>query len=554
MFTHNVRKPGLLVLVLLLTVLPAAAQADTFGFGAPVFVDKTLGGGEPLVAYSVKSGLLVYTSHEGTTHLFTSGVVGAPAESGGFISNYHNQVNIWTSANDGKTWTLVPFGSSTNPFATGFSDPDLTQDANGNIYDTGIDLANDALFSSQNGGKTWPTGTPQCHEGDRPWLAGGGPNTVFLSTDTEEAGHEFFESTDAGASCSSNAIPDNGSTPGGGSYNGQGKPFYDRTRGSLVEPLWYYNSNGQIDGVGIGILPNASTAWSNPSAKFSQVEIAKTTGYSHWPSMAIDSAGNYYMVWDTDDRDTKTANGCPATYSGSESFGSIPPVNAPTPLANKVMMSYSTDGGHTWSTPQAVAYYPGHRLLWPWVVAGSAGRIGLTWYEYDSVVDPDCAPSTAKVSVMAAELTNADSSSPHEVVADAAGRPIHVGSICAGGTTCAADNVITGEDRRLGDFFTDAVDSNGCLMLATGDTTIPDPITGGESPISHPLFLHQDSGTSLTGQPCGTASSTGTGKTKATKAHHKKKQHHKARRRRRKISRRARNPRGFTGRASSTRR
>ena len=28
--------------------------------------------------------------------------------------------------------------------------------------------------------------TPQCHDGDRPWLAGGKANEVFMSTDTEE--------------------------------------------------------------------------------------------------------------------------------------------------------------------------------------------------------------------------------------------------------------------------------------------------------------------------------------------------------------------------------
>src|SRR5438270_12201676 len=265
---------------------PATAHAARFGFTRPAFVDTTLAGGEPSVAYAVKSGLLVYTSHEGTTHLFSSGIPGAPAESGGFLANYHNQVNIWTSANNGQTWGLVPFGSATDPFATGFSDPDLTQDANKNIYNTGIDLANDALFSSQDGGLHWLTGTANCHEGDRPWLAGGGNNEVFLSTDTGESGHEIFHSTDAGASCSPNAITNNGNVPGGGTFQGQGKIYYDAKRGALLDPVYYYTSSGTVNGVGIGILPGASAAFSNPAAKFSDVEIAKTTAFSHWPSIS----------------------------------------------------------------------------------------------------------------------------------------------------------------------------------------------------------------------------------------------------------------------------
>src|SRR5205807_29460 len=134
----------------------------------------------------------------------------------------------------------------------------------------GIDLANDALFSSQNGGKTWPTGTAQCHEGDRPWLAGAEENEVFLSTDTQEAGHVIYRSTDAGASCSSKGIPDNGTAPGGDSYTGTGKLQNDAKRNNLIEPL-YYSRNNVVDGVGVGILRNASLSFKRASAHFAQV-------------------------------------------------------------------------------------------------------------------------------------------------------------------------------------------------------------------------------------------------------------------------------------------
>jgi hypothetical protein len=490
------------VLAVAVAAVPATAQASPVGFAPPVFVDKALAGGEPSNAYATRSGLLVYTSHEGTTHLFSSNIPGAPAESGAWLGTYRNQVNIWTSADQGKTWQLVPFGVGTNPMATGFSDPDLTEDSTGNIYNTGIDLANDALFSSQDGGRTWPTGTPQCHEGDRPWLAGGKANEVFLSTDTQEAGHIIYHSTDAGASCNPNGIPDHGSTPDGGTYSGQGKLYYDHTRGNLVEPVYYYNQNGIVDGVGIGILRTASDAFGNPSAAFSVVHIASTTAYSHWPAMAVDSSGNYYLVWDTDTRQPNSTGGCPGSYPGSESFGSVPPQNAQTPLANQVLMSASTDGGATWSSPKAVGSSAGHRLLWPWITAGSDGNVGVVWYQYSSVVDPDCAPATAKVSVMAARISGATGAHPRETVVDAAGRSIHSGSICAGGTTCAADNAITSEDRRLGDYFTVNADRRGCMIVATGDTTLSDPVTGQPSPIAYPLFLRQDSGVSLTGVPC----------------------------------------------------
>jgi hypothetical protein len=484
-----------------LVLVPATVHAASLGFAPPVYVDKTLAGGEPSVAYSPKSGRLVYTSHEGTTHLFSSNVPGAPAESGGWLTNYRNQVNIWTSPDNGANWQVVNqlAGFFTNPLInTGFSDPDLTQDEGGNIYNTGIDLANDALFSSQDGGLSWPTGTPQCHEGDRPWLAGGKANEAFLSTDSDDSGHVVLHSTDAGKSCSSNGIGDSGNTPDGGSFAGVGKLFYDHGRGNLVEPVYYHDSNGAVNGVGVGILPDASHAFSDPSAKFSQVHVANTTAYSHWPAMAIDAAGNYYLVWDTDDRDTTSANGCPPTDSGSESFGGTS--SAATPLANSVQMAVSSDGGRTWSAPRTVVRQAGHRVLWPWITAGSAGNVGVVWYQYDRVTDPDC--GTGDVSVMAATITGANGTSPVQTTADAAGGPIHSGAICAGGTVCAVTVGVTGEDRRLGDYFTVNTDARGCLNIATGDTKLRDAITGNPSPNSHPLFLRQNSGPGLTGTDC----------------------------------------------------
>jgi hypothetical protein len=63
------------------------------------------------------------------------------------------------------------------------------------------------------------------------------------------------------------------------------------------------------------------------------------------------------------------------------------------------------------------------------------------------------------------------------------------------GTTCVA----TGEDRRLGDFFTNALDERGCVIIGTGDTTTKDPLTGGERSVALPLFIRQNSGPALRG-------------------------------------------------------
>jgi hypothetical protein len=74
-------------------------------------------------------------------------------------------------------------------------------------------------------------------------------------------------------------------------------------------------------------------------------------------------------------------------------------------------------------------------------------------------------------------------------------RPIHVSSVCQGGTTCVAEN----KDRRLGDFFTNGLDSRGCVLISSGDTTQTDPTTGQQFAYSLPIFMQQTSGEGLVG-------------------------------------------------------
>jgi hypothetical protein len=124
----------------------AATQGPTFG--APIYVDQQLAGGEPEVIADTVHGTLVYTAHEGTTHLYRDGLVSSPWGDFSFVSNYCNQVNIWTSRDGGANWFRARYLGSPCPTSpainTGFSDPDLTFDAGGRLYNTGIDPVNDA--------------------------------------------------------------------------------------------------------------------------------------------------------------------------------------------------------------------------------------------------------------------------------------------------------------------------------------------------------------------------------------------------------------------------
>jgi hypothetical protein len=501
-----------------------ALAQGSIGYDSPVVVDTVRHGGEPLVIYSHKGHDLVYTSHEGTTHLDREGLTGAGSVAG-FACNgplqptpqascYSNHVWIWTSDDHGKTWTWRDEGLQ----YTGFSDPDLTEDAAGNVYNTGIDLANDSLFSSPDGGKSWPTGTAQCHDGDRPWLAGGQANEVFMSTDTVEgdnSGHQVFRSGD-GASCSASGIPDNGTLADGTVFSGFGKLVYDPVDGSIIEPARFDHKDGTV-GVGISRLPNAAHAFAGGGEKFLPQEAAHpTTVFSPFGApeiMTIDSQENLYFAWDTNEREAAdTKNGCgkqPGQPGG------------PTPKPNHVMFEAARHTGPgTWQFLAPVslesngpARIAGARVLWPWTAAGSPGNASVVWYQMDQLVDPDCDIAAAtgqpapdvKTYIYEARVTDAlDPGARTITVTNASGRAVHKGGICDSGTTCAA----TGQDRRLGDYFSNSTDSDGCVVIASGDTTTLDSVTGRERITSLPIFIHQNSGPGLLGQDCGPASQT----------------------------------------------
>jgi len=82
-------------------VTPAAGAP--LGFAPPIFVDQSLAGGEPFVTADPVHGTLVYTSHEGTTHLYQPGL--ATSSVLPFLVNYRDQVPA-------PTPSVVPLASA----------------------------------------------------------------------------------------------------------------------------------------------------------------------------------------------------------------------------------------------------------------------------------------------------------------------------------------------------------------------------------------------------------------------------------------------------------
>jgi hypothetical protein len=469
----------------------AAGDGDV-GFREPIYVDNQLAGSEGFVIDAIDPdnadapSRLVYATHEGTTLFYRTGGSQSPVGDGDFASTYRNQVNLWTSADDGKSWQRANFngtGFFTNPGQnSGFSDPDITQDGEGNVYITGINLVNDSLVSSRDRGATWPTGTAQCHEGDRPWLAGGPGRSVFMADNPSatDSGHIVVRSVDGGATCSQAYLDREADGVG------YGKIIYDPDTDTLWEAA---TKGGQVGAI----------SFTGAMQKFNQAAAAGTTGNIGDFTFHPIAAATFNTFWKTQIAQSSDLD--PVTGKRDLYVTWTTQETAP----NRVMFASSRDGGTTWTT--TLIHTPATGTAYaPWVAAGSDGRAAVSWYEYANpatTISSTDANNPMFVRFALVDAANTDNPAIGPVV-DPMGShgPVHLGPICTSGTTCVASP--TG-DRRLGEFFTIAPDKFGCVMIATGDTMMTDPATGGALPTARGLYTVQDAGTSLTGEDCAAA-------------------------------------------------
>jgi hypothetical protein len=127
-------------------------------------------------------------------------------------------------------------------------------------------------------------------------------------------------------------------------------------------------------GASIGFISssNGGSTWSQPTIVSTQQTVDDTdpntgapirTGEG-LPEVAIDASnGNLYVVWED------------ARFTG----GSV----------NQVVISTSTNGGATWSTPTRVSTVSGTPAFTPAVAVNSTGTVGVTYYDFRNLPQGD---------------------------------------------------------------------------------------------------------------------------------------------------------------------
>lgn len=227
-------------------------------------------------------------------------------------------------------------------------------------------------------------------------------------------------------------------------------------------------------------LPAGPILWTDHLAYQAPDGVALDDGF---PAIAIDAAGVVHVAWTGDSSKPATAG------SGQD--------------ANRVFVIHAKPGDvseGSWSTPQAVDLGTAYSNEFPWLVAGSAGNVGVAWYSSKlgsqcvgvagatSDVHDDCRNEWA---VSYASSSDANSANPTWAVSQVSAGLIHKGSICTDGLNCADGT------RTLLDFFDVDLDPKGAPNFAFNS----DMRSPGTADI---IYTRQCTGTTLTGVDLGT--------------------------------------------------
>jgi hypothetical protein len=126
-----------------------------------------------------------------------------------------------------------------------------------------------------------------------------------------------------------------------------------------------------------------------------------------------------------------------------------------------VWLAASTDRAGSWTHPVKVNHDLGSHYF-PWIAAGSSGRIDFIWLDTPSL-DPTA--DTDQWVVTFAQTTNATSTAPKFFQTSASSGVMHVGGICTNGIFCSASN----GNRDLADSISIVIDRGGSAALAWTD-------------------------------------------------------------------------------------
>jgi hypothetical protein len=334
-------------------------------------------------------------------------------------------------------------------------------------------LVNEAFAASFDHGDTWNTQTAVSNGTtgtDRQWIATTDNTVKVAGLDLEGFLTYHVPPTLYVQGITANGVAIPQPAPQVTNVAQSGQPRVDNNPASPGHG-WIYHPFINFLGGGTSVATAKSSSYLLPTDW--HVSKASQTAATSFPWIAIDSAGNSYLIWD----------------SGGVVYYAYSSINDP---ANNP--SQGGIPGTKWSPRARVSLPSVGSAVFPEAIGGSPGRIGIT---YDGTTEftgvPDDAPPGAHWNTYAAVITAANTATPTVLTGIASHRFIHMGNICTSGTGCTEPG-----DRSLLDMIDVGVTREGRLGVVFTDnfsTFAERPGGEDESPFTH--FAKQASGPSI---------------------------------------------------------
>ncbi|MEO5989012.1 MAG: FlgD immunoglobulin-like domain containing protein [Candidatus Eisenbacteria bacterium] len=215
---------------------------------------------------------------------------------------------------------------------------------------------------------------------------------------------------------------------------------------------------------GVNWGPAALVSPTGSTPGYIDVDHSDGTVYvSHTSSAAlfVSRSSDGGQTWSTHTVDNSTSHG---NLFDPIKVGDDGTVYATWSSLNAIWLAHSTDRGDTWSAPVKVSRVDTPVALFPWLEAGSAGRVVLAWFGTSSAQNND----GTDWQVYAATTKNATATNPAFNRGLASDHVIHASNISLGGL--GVDTPVTPQkNRNLCDYFQVAIDPLGACVVAFAD-------------------------------------------------------------------------------------
>jgi hypothetical protein len=431
---------------------------------------------------------------------------------------------VWSSRDHGNSFQFVPgnLGPGKPSTCVGGGDTDLFLDSHNALYFSDLQgLTNISNSMSTDGGATWSTncaGAPNTPD-DRMWFAGTGSSaagnlTLYQDYDAVNSalpsgGNQLVETVSHDGTHFAPVLNTAGLTGPctGANVNCvtnnegiSGNQVVDPATGNVFIAHTTVNGNnaGQAVGVQVSegrITPGTTTSatWSeSPNLDASLCAIPSCVDANGNPeelagenfaSIARDTAGYLYVTF--------TAGPLDHGSSSDPSFGAL---TAPEQIyvVHSLQPAGSDPSKLTWSAPTRISGSgrSAGTNTFPWITAGSNGRVDVAWYHTSELSQRGTCPSgsgtctlygagsltKAEWSVQMGQSLQANGVAPSYTATDVSESSVKHGQICTNGLGCA-----TGGDRSLGDFLQVAIDSQGAAVVSYVFDTSADTAAGEDA-------------------------------------------------------------------------